>query len=101
MHISCSDLTLTLTLMFADFDQLPSVGGPSIPEVAMMVLEKKLTKRNIIYNNKKWNVTTIIRQGVELVKTATDQTDDPTPIRRCRTHRLVGAYERGRDNNDP
>ena len=39
-------------------------------EVAMMILEKKLTKRNTIYNNKKWNVTTIVRQGVELFKTA-------------------------------
>ena len=57
-------------IMFGDFDQLPPVGGPSIPEVAMMVLEKKLTKRNTIYNNKKWNVTTIVRQGVELFKTA-------------------------------
>ena len=36
----------------------------------MMVLEKKLTKRNTVYNNKKWNVTTIVRQGVELFKTA-------------------------------
>ena len=40
-------------IMFGDFDQLPPVGGSSIPEVAMMVLEKKLTKRNTINNNKK------------------------------------------------
>ena len=40
-------------IMFGDFDQLPPVGGPSIPEVAMMVLEKNrprvtlsTTKRN-------------------------------------------------------
>ena len=56
--------------MFGDFDQLPPVGGLSIPEVAMMVLKKKLTKRNTNYNNKKWNLTTIVRRGVELFKTA-------------------------------
>ena len=53
-------------IMFGDFDQLPPVGGPSIPEVAMSVLEKKVSAQQTIYSNNKWNMTTIVRQGAEL-----------------------------------
>ena len=57
-------------VMLGDFDQLPPAGGPSMPEVAMMIEKEKHLGGGLRYKSKKFEVTSIIRQGVELFKRA-------------------------------
>ena len=55
--------------MIDDFDQLPPVVGSSIPEVAMRMLQKKISGRNCGQSFRKENneddVTAVSRRGVE------------------------------------
>lgn len=55
-------------VLLGDFDQLPPAGGFSIPEFAMLVEKHRCNGESgdsIIHNKKKYEVTTVIRQGVE------------------------------------
>ena len=53
-------------VLLGDFDQLPPAGGPSIPEVAMMVTRSEYTKGVPLHKKRRYDITTVIRQGVEL-----------------------------------
>ena len=61
-------------VVLGDFQQLPPAGGPSIPEVAMMIEKEKYlgeTRGKTMYKKKQFEVTTIITQGVRLFTNAT------------------------------
>ena len=57
-------------VMLGDFDQLPPAGGPSLPELAMMIEKERRTGNRVFYNKKNFEITSIVRQGAELFKRA-------------------------------
>ena len=63
-------------VFLGDFDQLPPVGSPSIPEVAMMIEKEKHLRshqgplRRLSFSKKQFELTSIVRQGVELFTNA-------------------------------
>ena len=61
-------------VFLGDFDQLPPAGGPSLPEVAMMVQREKYLgsgSGRMTYNKKHFEITSLVRQGVDLFCKAT------------------------------
>ena len=62
-------------VFLGDFDQLPPAGGPSLPEVAMMIQREKYLgigrSGRMRYNKKHFEITSLVRQGVDLFCKAT------------------------------
>ncbi|KAL7552147.1 hypothetical protein ACHAWF_015363 [Thalassiosira exigua] len=61
-------------VLLGDFDQLPPAGGPSLPEVAMMIQKEKYMGNRVGHmtrNKKHFEITSVVRQGVELFTKAT------------------------------
>lgn len=66
-HVTRSSLFGGIAVvLLGDFDQLPPAGGPSIPEVAMMTTRMEYVKGVPVHKRRKYDITTVIRQGVEL-----------------------------------
>ncbi|KAL7549421.1 hypothetical protein ACHAWF_014405, partial [Thalassiosira exigua] len=56
-------------VLMGDFDQLPPAGGPSLPDVAMMIQKESYLGNgvgNMSRNKKHFEIASVVRQGVEL-----------------------------------